>query len=100
MEILFEQSRGLDVHKKTVVACLVTPADAGRVRQELRTFGTMTNRMALRPRLTTGLPCFTGERLRAAVGLRSQSPLHDIEISGDKLWLLSPCFVQSRCPAE
>ena len=23
-------------HKKTVVACLVTPADAGRVRQELR----------------------------------------------------------------
>lgn len=37
MEILHARCAGLDVHKKTVVACAITPA--GR---ELRTFGTLT----------------------------------------------------------
>ena len=37
MEVLYERCCGLDVHKKTVVACVMTPE--GR---ETRTFGTMT----------------------------------------------------------
>lgn len=37
MELVYERCCGLDVHKKTVVACVRTP-----VRQETRTFGTMT----------------------------------------------------------
>src|SRR5687767_7687562 len=37
MEVLYERCVGLDVHRDTVVACLIAPE--GR---ELRTFGTMT----------------------------------------------------------
>ena len=33
---------GLDVHKKTVVACVRRLDEKGRLQQETRTFGTMT----------------------------------------------------------
>ena len=42
MEILYERCCGLDVHKRTVVACLLTPGPAGPPTKELRTFGAMT----------------------------------------------------------
>jgi len=38
MEVLYSRCCGLDVHKKTVTACVITPE--GR---EIRSFGTMTN---------------------------------------------------------
>ncbi|MFQ6031269.1 MAG: IS110 family transposase [Dehalococcoidia bacterium] len=38
MEVTYKRCAGLDVHKKTVVACVVTPE-----AQETRTFRTMTN---------------------------------------------------------
>ena len=42
MEVLYPRCCGLDVHKKTVVACvLLTDAD-GTSRRFVRTFGTMT----------------------------------------------------------
>ncbi len=42
MQVLHERCCGLDVHKKTVVACvLLTQADGG-VQRRVRTFGTMT----------------------------------------------------------
>jgi transposase len=42
MDIIYAACAGLDVHKKTVVACcLITTAD-GTLRKEIRTFGTMT----------------------------------------------------------
>jgi hypothetical protein len=37
MEILYQRCCGLDVHKKRVVACIMTPEG-----KETRTFGTMT----------------------------------------------------------
>src|ERR687884_1043330 len=37
MKVLYERCCGLDVHKKSVVACLLTPAG-----KQIRTFGTMT----------------------------------------------------------
>ena len=40
MEVLYERCCGLDVHKKTVVACRVTPEG-----KEMRTFGTMTDEL-------------------------------------------------------
>jgi transposase len=43
MEILFARCCGLDVHKRTVVACLLTPGVEGQPTKEIRTFGTMTN---------------------------------------------------------
>src|SRR5919198_6670834 len=42
MEVVNERFGGLDVHKQTVVACVIVPG-SGRVPQrEVRTFGTMT----------------------------------------------------------
>lgn len=38
MQIVYQRCCGLDVHKKTVVACSLTPSG-----KEIRTFGTMTN---------------------------------------------------------
>ena len=37
MRAIYERCCGLDVHKKTVVACVLTPTG-----QQTRTFGTMT----------------------------------------------------------
>ena len=42
MEITYTHAAGLDVHKKTVVACVFTPAPNGKPQKETRTFGTMT----------------------------------------------------------
>lgn len=42
MEVVHERCCGLDVHKKTVVACLIAPDPDGQPRKEVRTFGTMT----------------------------------------------------------
>ncbi|MGI9860862.1 IS110 family transposase [Moorella naiadis] len=41
MEVAYERCCGLDVHKKKVVACLLTPGGK-QPKQEIRTFGTMT----------------------------------------------------------
>ena len=43
MEVLHPCCCGLDVHKRTVVACLLRPPSAGRRPKELRTFDTMTD---------------------------------------------------------
>ncbi len=42
MQVVHEQCCGLDIHKKTVVACLLTTQADGGVRRQVRTFGTMT----------------------------------------------------------
>lgn len=42
MEVLYERCCGLDIHKDTVVACvMITPAN-GRMKKTIRTFGTTT----------------------------------------------------------
>jgi transposase len=43
MEQLYTTCAGLDVHKQTVVACVLRPPVAGRARKEVRTFATTTN---------------------------------------------------------
>jgi transposase len=42
MQVVYERCAGLDVHKKTVVACVLLPDGQGGWGQEIRTFGTMT----------------------------------------------------------
>lgn len=42
MQVVHENCAGLDVHKKTVVACVITPKDKGGWEKEIRTFSTMT----------------------------------------------------------
>ena len=41
MEVMDPRCCGRDVHKKSVVACLITPDAAGLPRKQIRTFGTM-----------------------------------------------------------
>jgi transposase len=42
MQVVYTHCAGLDVHKKTVVACAITPKSSGKWHKEIRTFTTMT----------------------------------------------------------
>ena len=54
MELIYPHAAGLDVHKKTVVACCFTPGPKGKPQKETRTFGTTTQELlALTDWLTT-----------------------------------------------
>ena len=41
MDVVYERCCGLDVHKKTVVACLIVSREDGQLRKEIRTVETM-----------------------------------------------------------
>src|SRR5579859_5161929 len=43
LEPLYARCCGLDIHRDTIVACLLTPGGAGRRAKEIRTFGTVTD---------------------------------------------------------
>jgi transposase len=45
MEVVYSRCCGLDVHKKTVVACRIVPGPAGQPERAVRTFGTMTEEL-------------------------------------------------------
>ena len=47
MELVYERCCGLDVHKKTVVACLILPESKGQRSKEIRTFRTTTQDLLL-----------------------------------------------------
>lgn len=42
LDVLYARCAGLDLHKRTVVACRIMPGPGGRAVREVRTFGTMT----------------------------------------------------------
>jgi len=42
MDVIYPQCCGLDVHKKTIAACLITSTAGAEPMKEIRTFGTMT----------------------------------------------------------
>ena len=42
MEVTCERCCGLDIHKRSVVACLIVPGPGGAPTKTVRTFGTMT----------------------------------------------------------
>ena len=42
MQVVHERCCGLDVHKKTVVACILITLAHGEVQRQTRTFSTMT----------------------------------------------------------
>ncbi len=43
LRVVYERCAGLDVHKKTVVACVLVTKQDGQVFEEVRTFGTTTD---------------------------------------------------------
>ncbi len=42
MEVIIPRCAGLDVHKRSIVACVRRLGPDGQLNQEVRTFGTMT----------------------------------------------------------
>jgi transposase len=46
MQVLYVRCAGLDVHKKTVVACVLVMGEDGRVQEQVRSFGTMTGELS------------------------------------------------------
>lgn len=42
MQVVYRSCCGIDVHKKMVVACLLTVNEAGELKKEIRTYSTMT----------------------------------------------------------
>jgi transposase len=42
MESVYQRCCGLDIHKKTVVACRLGPGSGSGPEKEIKTFGTMT----------------------------------------------------------
>ncbi len=42
VDIVYQSCCGLDIHKMSIVACLIIPGPGGQVRKEIRSFGTMT----------------------------------------------------------
>jgi transposase len=45
MQILVERGCGLDVHRATVVACLLIVLNNGTMQKQIRTFGTTTREL-------------------------------------------------------
>ena len=43
MDVIYQRCCGLDVHKKTVVACIIISHEEGEPTKEIRTFGTLTD---------------------------------------------------------
>ena len=48
MQIIHRCCGGLDVHKKLIVACLISLNEAGEFQKEIRHFTTMTKDLAVR----------------------------------------------------
>ncbi len=46
MQVVYQRCAGLDVHKHTVVACLLITRGNGNMQEQVRTFGTMTADLA------------------------------------------------------
>lgn len=45
MEILYPRCAGLDVHKETVMACVLTPGDGAQAQKQIRQFKTTTSEL-------------------------------------------------------
>ena len=43
MEVVYTRCCGIDIHKKTAVACVIVPGTDGQPHKTVRTFGTMTD---------------------------------------------------------
>jgi transposase len=57
MDVINERCCGLDIHKQTVVACLVVPGPDGQPVAETRTFGTMTDALLAMADWLVGAGC-------------------------------------------
>lgn len=92
MEVVTSRCAGLDVHKKTVVACVLVSEGTGRVRRQVKTFGTMTRDLE-------ALSAWLAAEQVAQVALErtgvSWWPVYNIlEAAGHRLLLVNPQHIK------
>jgi transposase len=57
MEVAHARCCGIDVHRRSLTACLITPGSAGQPRKEIRRFGTMTDELVALRAWLAGAGC-------------------------------------------
>ena len=92
MDILFPRCAGIDIHKRTVVACRVGPTDDGGWHRETRTYGTTSDELL---RLSDWLAAGGCTH----VGLESTGvfwkPVFNILEGSFEVWLLNAQHIQA-----
>jgi len=88
MQVVYERCAGLDVHKRTVVACVLCSQADGTVASHVRTFGTMTAELG-------ALACWLREQRVERVALESTGVywwpvFHLLEEAGHAILLVNP----------
>jgi len=74
VQVVRERCCGLDVHKRTVVACVLITASDGAAQREVRTFGTMTaGLLALSDWVDECSVTHIALEVRACTGVRSST---------------------------
>lgn len=93
MDVIVDRCAGLDVHKKTVMATVRTPAGSGGRAQATREFGTFTNRLVeLRDWLVSeGVSQVAME----ATGVYWRPVWHVLEGAGFELLLVNPAHFRN-----
>ena len=43
MDVVYSRCAGLDIHKKTIMACVIVPGPKGKPQKTIQAFGTMTD---------------------------------------------------------
>jgi transposase len=57
MQVKYERCCGIDVHKQTVVACVIVPGLDGQPQKETRTFSTLTGELTALAQWLTAKGC-------------------------------------------
>ncbi len=88
MQVVYQRCAGLDVHKTTVVACILTSRANGTATQDVRTFGTMTRELE---RLSAWLVEQQVEQVALeSTGVYWWSPYNILEEAGLLITLVNP----------
>jgi transposase len=92
MEVVFERCAGIDVHKRTLVACRLTPGERGQPTPETRTFGTTTAELLRLSDWLSAGGC-------THVGIESTGvywkPIHNLLEGSFEVWLLNAQHIKA-----
>jgi transposase len=92
MEIVFERCAGVDVHKRTVVVCLITPDGRGQPTMETRTFGTTTDELL---RLSDWLSAGGCTHVALESTADYWKPVHNLLEGSFEAWLLNAQHIKA-----
>jgi len=92
VEIVFEYCAGVDVHKRTVVVCLITPGERGQPTMETRTFGTTTDELL---RLSDWLSAGGCTHVALESTADYWKPVHNLLEGIFEVWLLNAQHIKA-----